>query len=71
MNFLSNSSNSESIKMALKLMEVASQFPSYKVEIAEEGAFDLLYDIVERSDSTLEIRELAISVISNICKECR
>ena len=70
-NFLSNSSNSESIKMALKLMEVASQFPSYKVEIAEEGAFDLLYDIVERSDSTLEIRELAISVISNICKECR
>jgi len=56
----------------LKVLEIASQFSEFKEELSEEGLFDNLLGIVEGDvDYPLSVRELALSIVSNACKDCR
>ncbi|CAG9327086.1 unnamed protein product [Blepharisma stoltei] len=71
-HFLSSYSDNERKLATLKALEVASQFQEFKTELAEEGLFDTLLDIVQsEADYPLFARELALSIISNACKNCR
>ena len=71
-HFLSTYSDIERKFVTLKALEVASQCIEFKLELAEEGLFDTLLDIVQsETDYPLHARELALSIVSNACKECR
>ena len=71
-NFLAAHNDPERKFNTLRVLELASQFPEYKVELAEEGLFDILFDIINSDhEYSLEIREMAFSVVSNACRECR
>lgn len=71
-HFLSTYSDIDRKVVTLKALEIASQCPDFKQELAEEGLFDTLLDIVQsESDYPLIARELALTIVSNACKDCR
>lgn len=72
MHFLSAYADHERKLSTLKTLEIASQCEYFKLELAEEGLFDTLLDIVQsEKDYQLNARELALSIISNACCDCR
>jgi hypothetical protein len=71
-NFLTSNNDPEHKYLTLKALEIASRFSFFKVELAEEGLFDILHDIIHsEKDYSLAIRELALAIISNTCTDCR
>lgn len=71
-HFLSTYSDIDRKVVTLKALEIASQCNDFKLELADEGLFDTLLDIVQsESDYPLIARELALSIVSNACKDCR
>lgn len=71
-HFLSTYSDIDRKIVTLKALEIASQCNDFKLELAEEGLFDTLLDIVQsETDYPLQARELALNIVSNACKECR
>lgn len=71
-NFLTSHNDPDHKYLTLRALEVASQFSFFKVELAEEGLFDILHDIIQSDkDYSLNIRQLALSIISNTCTDCR
>ena len=72
MYFLSTYSYIDKKVVTLKALEIASQCNEFKLELAEEGLFDTLLDIVQsEADYPLLDRELALSIVSNACRNCR
>lgn len=71
-NYLSANNDCERKVAVLKVLEVAASIPEFKLELAEEGIFDLLYDIVlSEADYPLSLRELVLSTVSNLCGNSR
>ena len=71
-HFLSTYSDIDRKVVTLKALEIASQCVDFKLELAEEGLFDTLLDIVQsEADYPLIARELALTIVSNACKDCR
>ena len=71
-HFLSTYSDIDRKVVTLKALEIASQCSEFKLELAEEGLFDTLLDIVQsEADYPLIARELALTIVSNACKDCR
>jgi len=70
--FLSIYSDYDRRKSGLAALESASAYASFKVEIAEYGIFDILFDIIQNDkENPLDLREISFSIIANICNECR
>jgi cilia- and flagella-associated protein 69 len=71
-HFLSTYSDIDRKVATLKALEIASQCADFKLELAEEGLFDTLLDIVQsEADYPLLARELALAIVSNACRDCR
>ncbi|OMJ83633.1 hypothetical protein SteCoe_15422 [Stentor coeruleus] len=71
-HFLSTYSDIDRKVATLKALEIASQCSEFKMELAEEGLFDTLLDIVQsEADYPLHARELALAIVSNACRDCR
>lgn len=57
---------------ALKAIYVTSKEPEMKQDYAEKGIIQVLIDLISNeAENSLEMREIAFNIISNMCMECR
>ena len=57
---------------ALKAIYVTSKEPEMKQDYAEKGIIQVLLDLISNeAENSLEMREIAFNIISNMCMECR
>lgn len=70
--FISSFSDYERKHSCLKVLLNASEFDYFKKDLGDRGIMEILLDIISnKRENTLDLRELAFNIISNICKDTR
>ena len=56
----------------LKAFANASLFEeAYKIKISEEGVIDYLLEFLQGEENPIEIKELCLTIIANLCNGCK
>lgn len=70
--FLSSFTDYERKHSCLKALLNTSEYDFFKKDFADRGIMELLLDIVQNTrENSLDLRELAFNIISNICRDFR
>lgn len=70
--FISSFSDYERKHSCLKVLLNTSEFDYFKKDLGDRGIMEILLDIIQnKRENTLDLRELAFNIISNICKDTR
>jgi hypothetical protein len=71
-HFLSTYTDYERKHSCLKALLNTSEYDFFKKDFADRGIMELLLDIIQNTrNNSLDLRELAFNIISNICKDTR
>lgn len=70
--FLSTYTDYERKHSCLKALLNTSEYDFFKKDFADRGIMELLLDIIQNvRNNSLDLRELAFNIVSNICKDTR
>jgi len=72
LQFLSTFSDYERKHGSLKALLNTSEYDYFKTDFAKIGIMEILLEVIQNvRDNSLDLRELAFNIISNICKDTR
>lgn len=71
-HFLSTFNDYERKHSSLKALLNTSEYDFFKRDFADRGIMEILLDIIQnQQENSLDLRELAFNIVSNICKDTR